>query len=342
MRVTQKDIAKALGLTQATVSMALSSDPSIPVETRQRVLLQAETMGYQPDPLLSRLASYRKRLRPTEYRGTLAWITNFEEREGWSNWPAFSGYFAGASERAASLGYRLEPFWLKEPNQTHQRISSILHSRGIEGLLLAPQQVAGVRLDLKWENFAAIQFGFTLAEPNLHIISRMHYRGMELVFRKLRDLGYRRPALHMTESSDLRTDHNWTAAFWSEQRNIPAKDRLPFFTEEPGVKTADRLKTFIQKHRPDVFISISGPFYQTLTEELRLNIPGEIGFAYLAVCQGQEQFAGLGENARAVGRAAVDFLAGMLHNGERGLPTIPVRLLLEGPWVEGPTVRPQS
>jgi len=116
VRVTQKKIADALGLTQATVSMALGDAPTLSRDTRDRVRKMAAEMGYSPDPVLQRLASYRKRIQPSDYRGTLAWLTNFSEREGWSRWPAFQGYFDGASKRAAELGYRLEPFWLREPS----------------------------------------------------------------------------------------------------------------------------------------------------------------------------------------------------------------------------------
>ena len=39
--------------------------------------------------------------------------------------------------------------------------------------------------------------------------------------------------------------------------------------------------------------------------------------------------------------AAVDFVVGMLHRNERGVPVVPHRLLIDGVWIEGTTVRPR-
>lgn len=50
-RVTSKDVAKALGLSQSTVSRAFSADTRIPEKTRQKILKSAETLGYAPNEL---------------------------------------------------------------------------------------------------------------------------------------------------------------------------------------------------------------------------------------------------------------------------------------------------
>ena len=48
-RVTVKDIAREAGVSIATVSRAMSNDPTIAYETRQRVLQKASEMGYSPN-----------------------------------------------------------------------------------------------------------------------------------------------------------------------------------------------------------------------------------------------------------------------------------------------------
>ncbi len=44
-------------------------------------------------------------------------------------------------------------------------------------------------------------------------------------------------------------------------------------------------------------------------------------------------------NARLTGKAATDFLVSMIHRHEKGIPSIPQRLLVEGTWIPGKTVR---
>ena len=49
-RVTSEDVARASGVSRATVSYVLNNDPrqSIPLETRERILKVARELGYQP------------------------------------------------------------------------------------------------------------------------------------------------------------------------------------------------------------------------------------------------------------------------------------------------------
>jgi len=61
MAVTTYDIAKSLGLAQATVSRALRGDPAIAVATRQRVKEEALRRGYRPNLLARGLFKGRTR-----------------------------------------------------------------------------------------------------------------------------------------------------------------------------------------------------------------------------------------------------------------------------------------
>ncbi|MER7458850.1 LacI family DNA-binding transcriptional regulator [Micromonospora sp. NPDC126480] len=62
-RVSQADIARQAGVTQAAVSMILRDRAdSIPEATRQRVLTIARDLGYRADPLARRLANGRSQI----------------------------------------------------------------------------------------------------------------------------------------------------------------------------------------------------------------------------------------------------------------------------------------
>ncbi|UVC07480.1 LacI family DNA-binding transcriptional regulator [Rhizobium sp. TH2] len=60
-RATQKDVAKAAGVSQATVSMVLSGGgaPSIPAETWQRITKAAKDLGYVPNRFAQALKTSR-------------------------------------------------------------------------------------------------------------------------------------------------------------------------------------------------------------------------------------------------------------------------------------------
>jgi hypothetical protein len=46
-------------------------------------------------------------------------------------------------------------------------------------------------------------------------------------------------------------------------------------------------------------------------------------------------FAGRDETGFLTGVVAVDFLVGMIHRGERGVPKVPYEVLIEGSWGDG-------
>ncbi len=136
-RVTLRSIAGVLNLHHSTVSRALKNDRRIPPETRERVLKATRELGYQPDPMLSALMTYRKsRATRERYRATLGWITNYPTKDGWREYEK-NAYFRGATRRAHELGYMLEEFWLAEPGLTQKRAIQILEARNIHGLFLS-------------------------------------------------------------------------------------------------------------------------------------------------------------------------------------------------------------
>ncbi|QYY37450.1 LacI family DNA-binding transcriptional regulator [Ruficoccus sp. ZRK36] len=339
-RVTQSSIAKKLGLTQSTVSRALRNDSSIPPDTRAEVQRVAQELNYSPDPYLSGLASYRKRTKAARFHANLAWISNDSDGRTWRSLSIFEEYHAGASERAAELGYTLEDFALRSEGMSHTRMERILHARGIDGLLLAPQPNPNTILDFSFEQFSAIAFGYTLVKPQLHVVTMHHARSMKIAFSKLIEMGYQRPGMAVREESDARVDHSWSNTFNSLQRqHFGSRERIPTlisknFTDEIFLK-------WFQKHRPDVVISINIEPYGWL-QEAGVRVPQETGFAMISVQDNGELLSGIHENPKIIGAKAVDFLIEMINRRERGVPDVPVFHLIDGRWVDGQTVAYQS
>ncbi|EIQ01948.1 transcriptional regulator [Opitutaceae bacterium TAV1] len=339
-RATQRDVARKAGVTQATVSMALRNHPEVSAETCVRVQAVAAELGYMPDPFLSGLSAYRKQVKPARYHATLAWLSNDERGTGWKNAPAFVGYFEGASKRAAELGYQVEEHSLQKSGMNPARMERILLARNVSGLLLAPQPHPGARLEaFHFDSFSSVTFGYTLAAPQLHLVTLHQFRSMETVFRRLVAMGYRRPGLAIGIESDERADHNWSAAFWSEQRRLPEGDRVPPFTGQ-RIERKDFVKWF-RRHRPDVVIAVWHSVHTWLVEE-GVCVPEDAGVALLTVPDEGKLFSGIWENPHVIGAKAVEFLIDLIQRNERGVPEVPLCMLVAGTWVEGKTVRRQG
>ncbi|MET0262519.1 MAG: LacI family DNA-binding transcriptional regulator [Rariglobus sp.] len=340
-RVVLRDVAIKAGVHLTTAARAMKNDPRVRPDTLERVQTIAKEMGYMPDPMLSALSTYRISSRPSLYHGTVAWITDFPEREGWRV-ESFNLYRLGAAEALARHGYLLEDFWLREPRMNGRRLAQILQSRGIRGVLVCPLPSTSGRISLSLENFAAVTFGYTLAKPAVHRVTTSHYENMQLCMRQLYQLGYRRPGFVIWDEISKRVHDQWMAAY----RTPPFADRwdaLPILQllKKPTTFSEANREIFlkwVKTHRPDAVLVVDRHILDWLTEA-GYRVPEDIAYVSPSLQESNVEHAGVFETSHDVGRAAGDFLAGMLARGEFGIPEVPRRILLDGFWQLGKTAR---
>src|SRR4051812_21623346 len=109
-RVTMRDIARELGLSHVTVSLALGDNPRIPENRRIQVKEAARRMGYRPDPMLAALLHYRHARKSRPIRAAIAWFNLWPNPAALRSHREFDGYWMGACEVAETHGYHLEEF----------------------------------------------------------------------------------------------------------------------------------------------------------------------------------------------------------------------------------------
>lgn len=337
----QRDVAKAAGVTQATVSLALRNSPLIAEATRKKVLQAARRVGYKPDPLLSALTGYRWQDEPRPFRGALAFATNWEKPGAWRKVPHLRMQFEGATQRALELGFVLEEFWIGDASVTLKRASQILVNRGIKGLILAPQPQSNVRMDFKWENFSLVAIGSSLAAPVLHRISPHHFYSSELAFLELLRLGYRRVGHVISMSSDLHVNNAWTGGFLAIRQRLDKNQATEIFGYDVPRWNHIRFERWLNREKPDALLID----YHSRTnimhslEKLGIDVPEEIGLAAVNLPDDANDLAGIIENSREVGRYAVDSLASLIHTNEVGIPRFPYHIMVAGQWRASPSIR---
>jgi DNA-binding LacI/PurR family transcriptional regulator len=338
-RVTIQNIAARVGLHFTTVAEALRNGVRVKPSTRAKIHAMAREMGYVPDPMLAALSAYRKAIKPPIYHETLAWVTSHPSRSEWRG--SFGRIHQGAVQRAAELGYRLEEFWIKQPGMTSKKASRQLYNRGIRGLLIAPLFAARGHLSLEWDRFAAVALGYTLSRPRLNLVSTTHFRAVSVALRHLKAAGHRRIGWVSSSVVDERTNRLWVSTFLSEL-NIAygaANDAILSF------RSLER-RRFIQwyeKFRPDAILTSCvdprNPFLIGWLRKEGYRVPQDVSVAVVNL-QEESEFSGVIEPDSLIGRTAIDLLARMLQNGERGIPEYPLLQLIEGKWNEGTTIAP--
>ena len=348
------DVAERAGVHKTTVSLALRNHPSIPEATRRRLQALADQLGYRPDPALRVLTAYRRRARPLAKAPPLAYMTHWDSKLGWKLPRAQARFYAGAVAKAADLGYKLEHFWLGEPNLTHQRMSDILVARGIVGLIIAAHlPESDVPLQLAWAHFSAVKIDYYPHEPELHTVTNDHRAIIQLATRRVIAAGYRRIGFVMPSWWDRFADLAWSAGFLAEQQALAPEERIPIlqFSEVtldrptgggPRETAVSRtaFSEWFHRYRPEVLIS-KEQFVQPSLAALRLKVPRDVAFAEIFL-DPDGMTAGVRHNCERVGELAVESLDGQLQHYTYGVPSFPTTTLVEGTWFDGESLPPRA
>ncbi len=350
LAIRLKDVAIAAKVSTQTVSLALRNHTSIPQKTRARIQKLATKLGYRPDPNISQLMERVRGKKPSAAGTVIAYLTAHRERFAWKREPTQRDYHDGALRRAADLGYQLEEFWLRSPDMTEERLSRILRNRGIEGAIIAPLQNPGHLFQkFQWEHFSVVELGYSLLSPVLHRCCNQQFQSMTLLLLRLREAGYRRMGLAMAPGQDERVNHHWRAAYLTSQSlmglatdsgaPVPDNGAVPMFFGNNDTWRKPELLSWLDEYKPDVIVTV-GTDVQRWLAELGLRTPGDIALANVDINERMPGVTGINQNALQVGAASVDLLLSQMRTGERGFPTIPRTLMVDGDFVQGETTHP--
>jgi DNA-binding LacI/PurR family transcriptional regulator len=336
-RVTLRDIARKVGVSHVTISLALRNDPSIPAKRREEIKQVAEQMGYRPDPLLSSLAVYRSSQRPARNRGALAWINHWEQPERLRKHKEFDSYWRGASEAAQRFGYRLDDIrWAADCSA--ERFERILLARGVRGVLVPPHRGAPDWGGFNWDKFSVIRFGMSVQTPDSNLVTSDQARAVGMALAKITHYGYERIGLVVPVSYDSRLGGNYYGGFCWGQKLLNLKYCLPplmtdeaTYKDEPG-KAKEALRTWLARHKPDAILTAES-HVPSMLQELGYGIPRDIAVA--GTSGDVPVDAGINQHSEEIGRIAVEMLVKQININERGVPPAPCRILVESHWVDG-------
>lgn len=338
-RVTIRDIAERAGIHFTTVSLALRNSPRLKQSTRERVQKLAKEMGYTPDPMLASLNAYRQTKQPLQYQATIAWIHNWVSPDRLYGSAEFLQYYLGAIERGKQRGYKIEEFWLREPGMTIDKLHRILRARNIQGALIAPQPQFRTYLDLKYNVLSAVTFGHSMQPPVLDLVTNHQSHTINRLLDHVLELGYQRIGLCVPQDWNAKVENAWSNAMTILHAERPDLQRVAPLWDPWENENTNVLKKWIQREKPDVILSHHKVYHRLI--QMGIEMPADIGFASPFLNDNDEEISGIYQNDFLIGQKAVDMVIGMLQRNEVGLPESPVRVLVEGIFRPGKTLRKQ-
>ena len=337
-RITLRDLAAQTGVHFTTVGLALRRDPRVKPATTARVLAAAERLGYTRNAMLSALTAYR-RTHGQRFAGVIAYVYNYAPEEYEGN-VAETTLRNSVATYAKSQGFALESFCLAKSRMNATQLSRVLRARGIQGVLLAPRlPVPGPMPELEWQHFSIVAVGFSITNVAAHRVSIHHAHNMRLCLRKLRERGYRRIGLMLQQQFSERSLGTMLGSYLSEQHSLPPSHQVAPLLMPEVSKAA--LRRWLETQRVECVILPGYPLevFQWISE-LGYDVPSRLGICLISRFGKSENIAGIDEQNDLLGEAAGKSMISLLQHNECGLPDYPLYTMVEGRWVDGPTVRP--
>ncbi len=327
-QVTQAQIAEKAGVSRITVSYALRGSDMVSKETQKRIQDLAEAMGYRPNPMVSSLMQQVREGRVREESMPLALILAGYPDRAEEEVESLREQVQGMEEQAERSGFHLERFVASAEDLYGERLSEVIWSRGIQGVLLMLRAGALELMEgFAYEHFAMASFGYSLPQPSLHRATVLHYDLLHAAGMKLLEKGARRIGFWMYPNLNERL-HIFQGAYHALSCSLPEGVALPVLVSDQE----EELRSWLRAQRPDAML------YCAVDERERLQqICAEEGLTvWLVNLDQQPSFHGWGmsQNRRAIGAAMVDLVVGQIHRNERGIPEIAKTVLIPASWVE--------
>lgn len=321
-----EDIARELGISKMTVSKALRGMRHVSPETRRKVKEAAKLMGYRPNPLVSSLMQQVRSGKVVGRKLTLAYIarnrTIVREHDARTNIEA-------ATSRAAELGYHLEVFSLNEFGDA-AHMGKVLHARGIQGIICGPMDDLAGWKGFPWQHFSAVSSGMGHARLPIAQVRRNISQGIRLTDRKLREAGFKRPAVLFTHRRDSELDMIAEGAIHIMIQYGPGDPALIHPMDSP-----ENIRKWLRSSKPDVIILHYPPNLEML-QAAGYDIDGPIPIVTLKRRGPRDPLAGIDHRPDEVGRIAVEYLNQEIQLNRTGLIENPITLMVDCIWVDNP------
>jgi LacI family transcriptional regulator len=336
--VSMKDIAEKVGLHVSTVSLALKDSPKLRPETKKKVLAGAQALGYRHNPYISTLMRSRRSRRIPQTSPVIGYITSHAGRDDWRKFEIHQQFFDGCCEMANQRGYRIETFWRKDPTMTPKRFSRILYNRGIQGILLAPCPELDAHVEMEWDLFSPVAIGYSIHHPRLNRVTNNHFLSGIQVMDYCWRIGAKRIGFVVPKLHTVRLQHRWLGAFLAKQFSAGYPVDIPPLITDQGKWGAPTILEWYQRHRPDVIVGSFGSSIKNWLETAGIQAPRDVQLVSLTCPEENHEVTGIYENSHGIARKATEMVISMIEHTEKGLPTEPWTISLEGAWNPGTTV----
>lgn len=182
------DVAKAAGVSLATVSRVISNQPSVRPETRQRVLQVIEELNYQPNALA-------RQLRTQETKTVIAIVPNIDNS-------LFHEVIFGIESAAEAHGYQVLIADMHSQPSIESHYLNAIRQRQIDGIISMSANMAQKLIQQIAGNYPMVMAVQNFENNSIPCVSIDNTAAARAVMTHLIRMGHRQIA-HITTSASL-------------------------------------------------------------------------------------------------------------------------------------------
>lgn len=316
--VSQRDIARAAGVSVSAVSLALRNHPKISAAKRLKIQQIAREMGYRSDPMVVQLMEHLRKTRPKRQTARLAVLIPEIGPEQLKT-SFINELIEGAREQASEAGFGIDLFFLHSLQMTPRRLRNILVARGIKGIMVSPFASGPGSVEFDFSGFCAATAGYSLVNPLLHRSCPNYLQMLDEILDAILARGYRRIGLIMHYTPGGIGHKMFSSSFLFYQAAIPPRERIPILPKadiEP-----EKVRAWIETHKPQAIIGPGWVF--PVLKKLGYQIPRDLGFASLDTFDPPRDVAGADHRYRLVGCETIKLLLSQINLNLTGVPDSP-------------------
>lgn len=341
-RPTIRDVAKRCGVSRTTVSAALRGQRGVSEAVRGRIVKTATELGYVVDPKLSQVMRHIASGNKDESLIRIALVGAPGIDQPPSEWYKWNGlldrYFQGAKRHLTAIGCGFDCFWMGDPGMSSSRLSEILYSRGIDGVVFMLDYGKGlVSIDFDFDRFATAVMGRSLMAPKIHAAESDLMKSVLLAMNQVKEHGYERPGLLIRHAESERAQHGLEAAFLFAQSQLPPEARIPICIF-PSIEKNLLVKEWYDRYEPDVIIGHEPPGFDILVEQFKIRIPQDVAFVALEIHGTNASVSGIEVHPEKIAAAAVNLAVNQVRYGLRGIPSSAETVMIDCEWYAGDTL----
>ncbi|MFO1176290.1 MAG: LacI family DNA-binding transcriptional regulator [Paracoccaceae bacterium] len=318
---TSYDVARLAGVSQSAVSRAFSPGASIAKATRDRVLVAAEELGYQPNAIARSMSSARN--EPQQKSGMVGLIvTRMQD-------PFFAHTVAGLSRTIQARGWQILLFTVESQDEVDAALETLMRFK-IDGVLILSAILSERMADsCRAAGIPVILYNRSSGDLGVTSVQVENREGGRVAADFLLEVGHERIAFLAGDDSDTT----------SRQREEGFVNRLgeagrTLFLREAGDYTFASgreagLRLFSRQERPDAVFCASDVMalgvLHAARHELGLEPPRDfslIGFDDIPAADWPgHQLTTIRQPINRMIHAAVEALVGMMENPEQPAQT---------------------